>query len=129
MDDNLSIHLEDYLGNPIIVEKCKFTKEEVTAALKKSDKFIYDEENDMIKLKFKPRRRIIVFRDIPKEKQTCEEIKNLFKTSGEKAYENKIVRIEDFIEDVFMVYFDEEEITTEIFKWIEEIKEKVKKFN
>ena len=122
MDDNLTIHLEDYLKDPIIVEKHKFTRDIVIEAIKKSEIYIYDFENDTIKLKLKPKRRIIVFRDIPKKNQSKEEIENLLKCSSENKYDQKIQKIE-ILSDLFLVYFEDEEITIEIFRWLENMKE------
>ena len=77
MDDNLSIHLNAYLTNSNIA-KYNFTKEKIIEAIQLSDKYTYDAENDLIKLKYKPKRKIIVFRDIKKEDQKIEKIIDLF---------------------------------------------------
>jgi len=128
MDDNLSIHLNAYLTNSNIA-KYNFTKEKIIEAIQLSDKYTYDAENDLIKLKYKPKRKIIVFRDIKKEDQKIEKIIDLFSMSRDKKYSDKISRIED-LNGLFFVYFRDEETTIEIYKWIENLKEneKVKNF-
>ena len=124
MDDNLSIHLDDYLSNPKIA-KYNFTKQKIIDAIQLSEKYTYDAENDLIKLKYRPKRKIIVFRDIQKEDQKKEKILELFTMSGDKKYSEKILRIED-LNGLFFVYFSDEETTIEIYKWIENLKENEK---
>lgn len=124
MDDNLSIHLDDYLSNPRI-DKYNFTKQKIIEAIQLSEKYTYDAENDLIKLKYRPKRKIIVFRDIQKEDQKKEKILELFTMSGDKKYTEKILRIED-LNGLFFVYFSNEETTIEIYKWIENLKENEK---
>ncbi len=121
MDDFLGVHLDDYLGNPLISEKHNFDKKELLEAIKLSDKFIYDEGNHFIKLKYKAKRRIIVFRDIPKEKQTREDIEQIIKFAGNSI---EIQRIESSNE-IYYVYFKNEEDALEVFKQLEKIREEV----
>jgi hypothetical protein len=124
MDDNLSINLDDYLSNPKIAEY-NFTKQKIIEAIQLSEKYTYDAENDLIKLKYRPKRKIIVFRDIQKEDQKKEKILELFTMSRDKKYSDKILRIED-LNGLFFVYFSDEETTIEIYKWIENLKENEK---
>lgn len=124
MDDNLSIHMVNYLDNQEI-SKHKFDKESLIEAIKHSDKFIYDPSLDLIKLKYRPKRKTIVFRDIPKEHQKKEKIQEIFDLSQYKNYKNNIKNIENW-RGLFFVYFDDEEICLEIYKWIEKLKENEK---
>ncbi len=128
MDDNLTIHLDDYLKDPIIVEKHKFTRDIIISAIKQSEIYIYDFENDAIKLRLKPKRRIIVFRDISKKNQSKEEIERLLKCSKENKYDQQIQKIE-ILSDLILVYFENEEITIEIFRWLENLKENKEEVN
>ena len=125
LDDALTVHLDDYLQNPIIKNDLKFTREKVIKLISFSEKFFHDSENDTIKLKSKPKRRVLVLRDVPKEIQNEEAIKKLFETSGEKHYEKLIQKVERASTggDLFYVYFENEEITVEIFRWIEKTRE------
>jgi hypothetical protein len=118
--------MEDYLQNPIIKDQLKYTREKVITILSLSEKYEYEPENDLIKLKKKPQRRVIVIRDVPKEGQSLEAIQKLFETSGEKNYEKKIEKIEPAttVRDLFFVYFNSEDEAIEIFRWLEEIREK-----
>ena len=122
MDDNLSIHVGDYIRDPTISSKFKFTREQVIAEIKNSKKYIYDAETGHIKLIEKPKRRIIVFRDVPKERQTPESIENLLKLSGYLLLDKKVQKIEN-LTDLFFVYFGNEEEAIEVFKWIERTRE------
>lgn len=75
--------------------------------------------NDLVKLNDKPKRRIIVFIDIPKENQTKEYLTNLFKTN---QLDTKIIKIE-IRNEIFFVYFPDENTTLEVFKWLEKYRE------
>jgi hypothetical protein len=124
MDDNLNVHLDDYLTNPTIKEKYNFDRDELIKVIKLSYKFSYDEANDMIKLNYKPKRRIIVFRDVPKNQE--EEIRQLFKISSEYEYDKSIQKVEVSDCGLVYVYFESEEKALEVFKWLERIKEEKK---
>jgi hypothetical protein len=121
MEDSLNILMSDYLSNPVI-NKLNFDKETLIEAIKLSEKFTYDQPTDLIKLKYRPKRKTIVFRDIPKEHQKEEKFLEIFDLSRDKNYREKIVKIEE-LNGLFFVYFNDEETTLEIFKWIEKIKE------
>ena len=124
MDDNLSLTMIDYLSNHGI-SKHKFSKEALIDAIKHSEKYIYEPKADLIKLKYRPKRKSIVFRDIPKEHQKKEKFLEIFDLSGEHNYKEKIVKLED-LNGLFFVYFDDEDTTLEIYKWIEKLKENCK---
>jgi hypothetical protein len=133
MDDNLNIHINDYLENIVIKEKHPFEKEKLVQAIKQySEKYTYDDVNELVKLKYRPKRRIIVFRDIPKENQKNEDIINLLKLyNQEKKHgeeEHVVVKIESSNE-LFFVYFKDEEATIEVFKWIEKMRDNEKVSN
>jgi hypothetical protein len=85
-----------------------------------SSKFTYDEVNELIKPKIKPQRRLIVFIDLPKENQSNDYLINLFKEGG---FDTHIDKIESGNE-IFTVYFNNEENTKSAFTWLEEHKEK-----
>jgi hypothetical protein len=125
LDDALTVHLEDYLQNPIVKNELKLNREKVIKLLGLSEKFFYDFENDTIKLRSKPKRRVLVLRDVSKESQNEQAIKKLFETSGEKHYDKLIHKVERASTggDLFYVYFENEEITVEIFRWIEKRRE------
>lgn len=122
MDDFLTIHMDDYLANPQIAEKHNFDKLALIEAIKKSEKYSYDEINDQIKLKYKPKRRIIVFRDIPKENQKKEDMEKLMEFLKEKGLDKTYQKI-DFANEIFYVYFEKEEDALEAFKWVEKFKD------
>ena len=83
--------------------------------------YTYDEVNDILKPTRKPQRRLIVFVDINKNKEFIEEIFKLGNFEIEKI---------DFSNNIFYVYFKNETITKEAFKWLEEYKEQyVKLYN
>jgi hypothetical protein len=124
MDDNLSIHMSDYLRNSAIA-KNNFNREKLIEAIKHSDKYTYVPPNDLIKLKYRPKRKTIVFRDIKKEDQKKEKILELFSLSGDKKYTEKLLKI-DNLNGLFFIYFNDEETTLEIYKWIEKLKENEK---
>jgi len=119
MDDNLSLTMLDYLSNEKIA-KFNFNKETLIDAIKHSDKYIY--EPNLIKLKYRPKRKSIVFRDVPKENQKEEKILEIFDILGDKNYRADIVKIEE-LNGLFFVFFKDEEKTLEIFKLIEKFKE------
>jgi hypothetical protein len=119
MDDNLAIHLSDYLTNPTIVEKHNFNSELLIKALKNSTKYVYDPSNDIIRLQYRPKRRLIVFRDVPKSHQNVEELKKIFEKMN---HADKIQKVE-LVNELFFVYFETEEHTIEAFKCLEKMKE------
>jgi hypothetical protein len=121
MDDNLNLTMLDYLSDQKIAN-FNFNKESLIEAIKHSDKYIYDSKSDLIKLKYRPKRKSIVFRDVPKENQKEEKILEIFDLSGEKHYRADIAKIEE-LNGLFFVYFENEDKTLEIFKWIEKLKE------
>lgn len=120
MDDNLNIHMEDYLTHPYIVEKQNFKREDLIRIIGYSQKYSYDSINHLIKNNYRPKRRIIVFRDVPKEEQTQESIKNYF---SEGEHNKKIIKIENSHE-IYFVYFENEETAIEAFKELEKSREK-----
>jgi len=128
MDDNLGINIIDYLNLFNIRENFQNEKDKLIASLAGSDRYIFDEHSGMIKLKEKPKRRIIVFRDIPKSHQKKDELISFFKLSGDKNYDQLITKYE-FSNELFFVYFNDEETTIEVFKWIEYIKENEKVYH
>ncbi len=128
MDDNLTIHLEDYLQNPTIIEKFHFSREEVLEALKHTSNFLYDSINDTFCPTYKPKRRIIVCRDIPKDRQTEVEIRKLFNIEEDDKFLVKIEKIEK-INEMFFVYFANEEDTIEAFRWLEKLRDSTSKVN
>ena len=126
MDDSLSIYLNDYLTNTIISEKLPLQKEELISLIKSSEKFMYEEGTNQIKLKYRPKRKIIVFRDIIKEDQKKELIKEIISLAKEKEsekYLNQLNKIEES-NGLFLAHFENEESALEIFKEIESKKEK-----
>jgi hypothetical protein len=131
MDDNLSLKITDYLNEMGLCENFLKEKEKLVLSLADSKRYAYEELNTIgwIKLKSKPKRRIIVFRDIPKTHQSKADIESFFKLSKEKNYDQSISKI-DHSNELFFVYFEDEVVTLEVFKWIEQIKEneKVKRF-
>jgi hypothetical protein len=123
MDDNLTIHMEDYLANPLIFEKYQFTREAVTEAIKRSIKYSYDQANDTIKLKYRPKRLIIVIREVIKEKQTEEEIRQLVKTLAGEESEKNLRKVEK-VNELMFLYFEKEEDTLDVFVKLEKALEK-----
>ncbi len=116
--------MSDYLRNSAIA-KNNFNREKLIEAIKHSDKYTYVPPNDLIKLKYRPKRKTIVFRDIKKEDQKKEKILELFSLSGDKKYTEKLLKI-DNLNGLFFIYFNDEETTLEIYKWIEKLKENEK---
>ncbi len=130
MDDALTINLRNYLSNPFC-EKNKFTKDEVLSAILSSPNWTYDTLNDKIKPNYKAKRRIIVFRDIPKDKQNEDEMKKLFKikeSEENKNLQSKISKINK-INEIFYFYFNSEEDALQAFKYLEELRERPDKVN
>lgn len=121
MDDNLSIHIDEYIKNPLINEKYKFNKEEILNVIQQSSIVYYDTTSGYLKLKYKPKRRIIVFRDVPKNKQNQEDIRKLF-TIDNDIFIPEITEIKTTCE-MFYVYFSGEEETIKAFRLIEKIRE------
>lgn len=121
MDDNLSIHIDEYIKNPLINEKYKFNKEEILNVIQQSSIVYYDTTSGYLKLKYKPKRRIIVFRDVPKNKQNQEDIRKLF-TIDNDIFIPEITEIKTTYE-MFYVYFSGEEETIKAFRLIEKIRE------
>jgi len=124
MDDNLSIKITDYLNEMGLCENFLKEKEKLVLSLADSERYAYEERNSIgwIKLKSKPKRRIIVFRDIPKTNQSKAHIESFFKQSKEKNYDQSISKI-DHSNELFFVYFEDEVVTLQVFKWIEQMKE------
>ena len=127
MNDNLTICIEDFLKIPSISEN-QFTKDEILSALKSSTKLCYDSLSETISLNYKAKRRIIVFRDIPKEKQNEEHIRSLLSQCLDKSKELylNITKINSFSE-MFYVYFANEEETLLAFREIEKLRDSPEK--
>ena len=119
MDDNMNIHIEDFLKNQSISENYKFNKEEILGVIKNSSTLNFDSENQIIKLNYKPKRRIIVFRDVPKNNQNSEEIRKLF------SYNNNVHEITEIkeIREMFYIFFSTEEEAIKAFRDIEDLRE------
>ena len=127
MDDNLNLKITDYLNEMGLCENFLKEKEKLVLSLVDSQRYGYEEHNSVgwIKLKSKPKRRIIVFRDIPKIHQSKADIESFFKLSKEKNYDQSISKI-DHSNELFFVYFEDEVVTLEAFKWIEQMRENEK---
>lgn len=123
--------MEDYLQNPIIKDQLKYSRENVLSLLSKSEKYNYESDYDLIILRKKPQRRVIVIRDVPNEFQSIRAIKKLFETSLDKNYDKTIQKIEPAtsVPDLFFVYFNSEDEAIEIFRWIEEMRQNNPKVN
>jgi hypothetical protein len=128
MNDNLTIHIDDFLKNPSISENSKFTRDEVLSALQSSSKFSFDSLNETISPNYKAKRRIIVFRDIPKENQNEDQIKSLFSLCFNNSKDLNIVKISS-VSEMFYVYFATEDETLLAFKQIEKLRESADKVN
>ncbi len=121
LDDNLSVSIYDYINNSDIKDKNSLIE-----SLKSSEKYYFDETSELIRLTYKAKRKIIVFRDVPKEKQSEEEMRKFFEMSP-KNYNSLIIKI-DYVNELFFIYFNDEETTLEVFKWIEHMRENEKVF-
>ena len=123
--------MEDYLQNPIIKDQLKYSRENVLSLLSRSEKYNYESDYDLIVLRKKPQRRVIVIRDVPNEFQSIQAIKKLFETSLDKNYDKTIQKIEPAtsVPDLFFVYFNSEDEAIEIFRWIEEMRQNNPKVN
>lgn len=123
--------MEDYLQNSIIKDQLKYSRENVLSLLSKSEKYNYESDYDLIILRKKPQRRVIVIRDVPNEFQSIQAIKKLFETSLDKNYDKTIQKIEPAtsVPDLYFVYFNSEDEAIEIFRWIEEMRQNNPKVN
>lgn len=117
MDENLYIQMNDFLNHYIL--EYNFNREDLIRIIKFSDKYYYDSINDMIKNKYKLRKRIIIIRDIPKDEQNKEFISNYYF----QCCENIIKKIEN-CNEIFLIYFENEEKAEEAFAILEQNKQK-----
>ncbi len=115
MDDFLSININDYLSN--LPAETKPDKNELIEALKNSEKYKYEENTNIIKNQLKPRMRIIVFREIPRECQSMENIVELLTEEHMK----KVEKIETS-RGSYYVYLKDEKDAMEVYEHVEEMR-------
>ena len=110
LDENLSIHLTDFLNHSLFIDH-KIHKEKLIEVLKKSKIFVWDYRTGLIKLKEKADRNILIVSNCTYD---IENIKHILLNIN-KLYINKIKNIEKF-EISFHIIFDHEDTSMEIEK-------------
>jgi hypothetical protein len=117
MDENLSIHLTDFLNHSLFID-LKIHKDKLIEVLKKSKNFVWDFRTGLIKFKEKADRNILIVSNCMYD---IEDIRKLL-ININNLYIYKIKKIENFEKSIHIL-FDHEDTSMEIEKILNNTKD------